>query len=129
MEPLAAGEQQEPRPEPINPPQGPPPPQPRSGPGPGRRTPPPQPPTSAPRDEQPPAASGALSIRVQPPDAETFIDGERWQGAVGEDQLVVDLPEGSHTVEVRKAGFRTYVTDVQVRRGETTSLNVSLRPQ
>ena len=39
----------------------------------------------------------------------------------------IDLAEGSHTVEIRKPGYRTYVTQVDVRRGETTPLNVSLR--
>jgi hypothetical protein len=32
-------------------------------------------------------------------------------------------------VEIQRSGYRTYVTDVDVRRGETTPLNVSLRSQ
>ena len=32
-------------------------------------------------------------------------------------------------IEIRKTGYRTYVTEVQVRRGETVPLNVSLRSQ
>jgi hypothetical protein len=36
------------------------------------------------------------------------------------------LSEGSHHVEVRKSGYRTYSSEVQVRRGETVPLNVSL---
>jgi len=43
--------------------------------------------------------------------------------------VVVDVAEGSHTVQISKAGYRTYITDVQVRRGETSPLNVSLRSQ
>ena len=42
---------------------------------------------------------------------------------------MIDLAEGSHTVEIRKPGFRTYVTQVDVKRGETASLNVSLRQE
>jgi hypothetical protein len=39
---------------------------------------------------------------------------------------MVEVAEGSHTVEIRKPGFRpTYAVDV--RRGQTTPLNVSLR--
>jgi hypothetical protein len=68
-----------------------------------------------------------VAIRVQPPDAEISIDGEGWRGPGGQDRLVIDLAEGSHTVEIRKPGYRTYVTQVEVRRGETTPLNVSLR--
>ena len=41
----------------------------------------------------------------------------------------VDVAEGRHSVDIRKSGYVGYVTDVQVRRGETTPLNVSLRTQ
>ena len=50
-----------------------------------------------------------------------------WRGPGGQDRLTVEVPEGSHTVEIRKSGYRTYVTQVDVRRGQTTPLNVSLR--
>jgi hypothetical protein len=64
---------------------------------------------------------------VQPADAEVSIDGDNWRGPGGQDQLVIEVAEGSHTVEIRKPGFRTYVTQVEIRRGETAPLNVSLR--
>jgi hypothetical protein len=57
------------------------------------------------------------------------IDGDQWRGPDGRDQLFVDVAAGSHTVEVRKSGFRTYVTQVEVRQGERTPLNISLRSQ
>jgi hypothetical protein len=38
------------------------------------------------------------------------------------------LPECGHAVEVRRDGYRTYVTEVDVRGGETATLNVSLTP-
>jgi hypothetical protein len=130
MEQLGPGEQPEPRPQaPQTPPQGQAPPR-----GPGRPgvPPPPQPP-------QPPApgtargaeasAYGSISIRVQPADAEVLIDGERWHGPDTGDRLVVDVPEGRHTVEIQKSGFRTFATEVQVRAGQSTPLNVSLRSQ
>jgi hypothetical protein len=75
-------------------------------------------------------AYGTLSIRVQPSDAEVSIDGEPWRGpGDAQDRLVVDVAEGRHTIEIRKSGYRTYVTDVDVRSGQTTPLNVSLRSQ
>jgi hypothetical protein len=143
LPPLAAGEQPEPRPQPQNPPPaaqgGQPSPQPAPGmPAPrgraGRRIPPP-PPGSDPRSSQPPdprggqspSGYGTLVVRVQPADAEVSIDGEPWRGPGGQDRLVIDVSEGSHTVEIRKPGFRTYVTQAEVRRGETSTLNVSLR--
>ena len=57
------------------------------------------------------------------------IDGERWEGAQDQDRLVVQLGAGTHTVEIRKDGYRTYITDLTVRPGETTTLNVSLTRQ
>jgi hypothetical protein len=71
-------------------------------------------------------ASGAISIRVQPDDAIVIIDGERWDRPEGESRLVVDLAEGPHRVEVQREGHRPFTTTVQVRRGEVTTLNVSL---
>jgi len=138
MERLGPGEQQEPKPEPPPPPppqagQPPMPPQERGYPPPrgpvGRRMPPPpqQPPPGARGGPQ--AGYGTLSVRVQPADAEISIDGDPWRGPAGQDHLVVDVAEGSHTVEIRKQGFRTYVTQVDIRRGETTPLNVSLRSE
>jgi hypothetical protein len=72
---------------------------------------------------------GSIALRVQPGDAAVTIDGEPWQGAPDQEQLVVQLGVGTHTVEIRKDGYRTYVQDVTVRRGETTPLNVSLTRQ
>jgi hypothetical protein len=143
MEKLGAGEQAEPRPQPLNPPpagQGGQPPyppvqqpgyQPPQQPGyqppprPRRPMPPPPPDRGAARGQE--SGYGSLSIRVQPADAEVSIDGEPWRSPAGQDRLIVELAEGSHTIEIRKPGFRTYVTQIDVRRGETTPLNVSLR--
>jgi hypothetical protein len=65
-------------------------------------------------------------IRVQPPDATILIDGERWEGPAEGSRLVVQLSEGPHLIEIRKEGFRSYETRVQIRRGESVPLNVSL---
>jgi hypothetical protein len=147
MERLGAGEQPEPRPQPIDPQPGSqagaprrgemPPPMPQEPPqgrAPGRRLPPPQSmppqgPRENPRGGTQAAGYGTLAIRVQPEDADVMIDGEKWRGPAGQDRLTVEVAEGSHTVQISKSGYRTYVTDVQVRRGETSPLNVSLRSQ
>ena len=141
MERLAAGEQPEPRPQPPEPPPGAQPGMPRGGeapppmpqqPGPGRppvRRPPPMAPQAPPRSGAQAAGYGTLAIRVQPADAEVMIDGEKWRGPNPQDRLSIEVAEGPHTVEISKAGYRTYVTEVQVRRGETSPLNVSLRSQ
>jgi hypothetical protein len=74
-------------------------------------------------------AFGALVFRVQPEGAEILIDGERWQGPAGEDRLVVQVAQGPHRIEIRKDGFVTFATEVSVRGGDTTPLNVSLPPR
>ena len=81
------------------------------------------------RDADDSDAFGALAIRVQPGDAEVFIDGERWAGAPEDDRLVVQLAPGVHRIEIRKTGFRSYFTDVTVRSRETAALNVAMNPQ
>jgi hypothetical protein len=78
------------------------------------------------RNVDPEATFGTLALRVQPGDAEVLIDGERWDSPEGGSRLLVQLSEGSHRVEVRKEGFRTYSATVNVRRGMTETLNVSL---
>ena len=137
MERLGAGEQPEARPEAPPPPPSPPPPQ--AGPPPPMS--PPMPPPGMPgrgpatrrAPQGPPrgnaSAYGTLAIRVQPIDADVLIDGELWHTQEAPDRLTIEVAEGPHTVEIRKAGYRPFVTQVQVRRGESTPLNVSLRTQ
>ena len=135
MQPLAAGEAAEARPEP-DPSRAAP--EPRgAGPEP-RRAGPPEPgnvPEAPPRRPGPPDGRpgdrnadrfGSLAVRVQPDDAVVYIDGERWDRSGGEDRLVIELAEGQHRVEVRKEGFKTYSSTVRVRGGERATLNVSL---
>jgi PEGA domain len=120
MEPLTAGETPDPRP---NPPAGPPLQRGRYD-ALGRRDPSEQPERSAEMSQN--SQFGALAIRVQPGEAEVIVDGERWDGPDNSDRLVIQLAEGEHRIEVRREGFSSYSSTVQVRRGETTTLNVSL---
>jgi hypothetical protein len=69
---------------------------------------------------------GALSIRVQPADAVILVDGEEWRSPEPQGRLVVQLSEGVHRIEIRKDGHITFSSTVDVRRGETTTLNVVL---
>ena len=69
---------------------------------------------------------GTLSIRARPAGAEILIDGEHWTGSGETGPLQVQLAPGSHRIEVRAPGRQTYVSDVTIRAGETTPLNVSL---
>lgn len=109
LQPLAPGEAQEPRPKPDEH---------------ARRE------TDQRRMSGYPRASadvfGSLELRVRPVDATVLIDGEEWTLPEGQDRIYVDLSEGPHRVEVRKDGFVTYARTVDVRRGRTLTLNVSL---
>jgi len=110
MEALKPGDTPEPRPvAPAAPPPS------------AERRPGPQPPQPSGRSD-----FGAIAIRVQPRDAVVMIDGERWETPPDNDRLVVQLPAGQHRVEIRKDGFGTYASTVDVRRGDETPLNVSL---
>ena len=139
LERLAPGEPNEPRPmRPAGPPSGdvyaPLPSQ--SRPDPQYREPEPQylpparpaPPAPAAESYPPPGDSryGQVAIRVQPADAEILIDGEAWRAPAGAERLVVSLAPGTHRVEIRREGYDAFVTAIEVRRGETTPLNVSL---
>ena len=140
MHPLGAGDVAEPRP--VEPP---PPAQPQAGPAgppqgrPGGYPPPPQRGGPPPRPEGPPQGgpppqgdrsdAATFSVRVQPANADVLIDGERWEGPSNDERLVVQVAPGRHHIEVRRDGYRTYQSDVDVRPGETSTLNVSLSRQ
>ena len=94
----------------------------------GRTQPPPDRPAERNRVE---IGSGfaTLNLRVQPSDAVIVIDGERWDSPEGGSRLIVQLAAGQHRIEVRKDGFKPYVTTITIRGGEPQSLNVVLPPQ
>jgi hypothetical protein len=135
MEKLAAGESTEAPPEPPPQDRVPPPdpnrlpprrePFPRGGQTPPRRPEPPEAPA-------PPAPSqdvrgGSILLRVQPADTEVTIDGEHWDGPSStNDRLVIQVSEGRHRVEVRKDGYAPFSTEVDIQRGQSLPLNVSL---
>jgi hypothetical protein len=152
LQPLAAGEPQDPKPQPdpnAAPPNAPSQypnapapypnapapypnaPQPPAGQGPYRQ--PPPPPQGEPRMEPYPQAPqtrggefGTLNLRVQPEDAVVTIDGEHWDNPQGGSRLTVQLAPGTHRIEVKKEGFHTYTGTVEIRPGEPQTLNISL---
>jgi hypothetical protein len=72
---------------------------------------------------------GSLSLRVQPADAQVLIDGEVWQGSLENERLVIQLGAGTHNVEIRKDGYRSYLTDITIGNGQARTLNVALTKQ
>ena len=68
---------------------------------------------------------GSVALRVQPPSADVTIDGARWTSSKA-GEFVIQLAAGSHRVEVATRGYQPFSTEIQVRAGETTPLNVAL---
>jgi hypothetical protein len=134
MEKLDAGETPEPAPAPAPEPPRPPDPDrappPERGPFPRGSRFPPRPPTPPEATVPPPSESvrgGALVLRVQPSGANVTIDGTLWDGpSSGNDRLVVQVNEGRHRVEVTRDGYVPFSTEVDVQRGQSLPVNVSL---
>jgi hypothetical protein len=124
MEPLGPGEPAPPRPAPSA---EAPEPERRMRPGPGPYA--PAPGRGQSQRETRAEGFGTLAIRVQPADAEVFVDGERWRSPDSTNRLVLELSDGAHRVEIRKDGHQPDVSTVRVRAGETATLNVSLPPR
>jgi len=62
---------------------------------------------------------------VQPSEAEVSVDGQRWLTS-GAGDFELQLPAGRHRVEVELQGFERFTSEIDVRDGGPTSLNVSL---
>lgn len=91
------------------------------------------PPRTAPRTPPPPVRTpeppgttvGTLMLRVQPANAEVWIDGERWTSSDG-GRFEIQLTIGPHRIEVTSAGYREYSSDIEIRDREILPLNISL---
>lgn len=138
LEQLAPGAPQDPRPVASAPPmQGPPPgpPDPNEPPPFGRgprgrmpRGPQPMDPRGPERGD--PAdnaqAFGTLALRVQPADAAIYIDSEEWTTTQGTGSILIDLPEGTHQLELKRDGRTIYERRIQIQAGRTLPVNVSV---
>jgi hypothetical protein len=83
---------------------------------------------SAPRPTTPAAQAsgfGTIDLWVQPVGATVTIDGQRW-ATTEEGHFVVQVPTGTHRVEVTQQGYRTFASDIAVPEGQSMPLNVSL---
>ena len=111
---------------------------PPNGPGPGNAPYPPPgsgdprdggPGDRGPGDQRRENGRGTLALSLQPADAEILVDGSPWQHDSGSDRLTIDLSDGRHNIQIRKAGYVGYLTDIQIRAGQTTTLDVQLKTQ
>jgi formylglycine-generating enzyme required for sulfatase activity len=65
---------------------------------------------------------GVIRITSQPPDADLFVDGKQ-RGKANQE---LTLPARAHRIEVRKAGFESYVAEVTPKPGLPQELEVIL---
>lgn len=65
---------------------------------------------------------GSLEITSEPTGAEVYIDGKDY----GKTPLSVELPPSEHNVTLKMKGYREHTIKVEVKAGETTSINVKL---
>lgn len=89
------------------------------------RTAPPLPPPAAPSAAPENPGAGWLDLVVQPESAVVAVDGERWTSSGG-GRYELQLPAGSHRIDITAPGYRAYSGDVDIRDAERTPLNVGL---
>jgi len=70
------------------------------------------------------AQDGKLKMKVSPPQAYVFVDGN----AIRDGSRSVRLAPGKHTVVVVNYGYKISTQDVNIESGKTTDLAVTLEP-
>jgi hypothetical protein len=81
---------------------------------------------TGPAGTQPASPFGVLALRVEPADAQVLVDGEVWVGTGSHHDLVIHMAAGWHELEVRRDGYQTLRTGIELSEGSTTRLNVRL---
>jgi len=71
---------------------------------------------------------GILAVRVEPADAQIYVDGEAWSAAQDLSEFVIHLPAGWHQLEVRKQGYQPFTAKLELSEGQTSRLGVKLEP-
>jgi hypothetical protein len=72
---------------------------------------------------------GAVDLHVKPGNAEVWVDGKYVAEArnLDGDPSYLWLKEGAHKLSIRKGGYESYTTQVDIRRGVKRDLKVRLR--
>ena len=76
--------------------------------------------------DRPASPFGVLVLRVEPADAQIVVDGDVWLGTAARTELTIHMPSGWHQLEVRKSGYQTFRTEIELSEGTTIRLNVQL---
>ena len=72
------------------------------------------------------AAKGRLSLKIDPPGATVYVDGNKVDLSDGALSLGADK---AHTIRVTRAGYKTAEMKVSVKGGQVTGKDVKLQPE
>ena len=76
-----------------------------------------------------PLSPGLLKLRIEPAEAVVFIDGRRLSiESPTTEGLVAPLGAGRHVLAISKAGFQSFVQEIEVASGKTETIEVMLQP-
>ena len=70
------------------------------------------------------AQDGKLKVKVHPPEAYVFVDGQ----AMGQAYRSVMLSPGNHRIDLVNYGYKTVTRDVSISSGETLRIEAQLEP-
>ena len=135
LEPLAAGERNEPEPVPAPVPTPPearesaPPAfgnEPQPAPGPRSSLGPTPGPSRASIGPDTVTQYAALSVRVTPGRATIRVDNEQFESGTRSEHLILQVLQGRHVIQVERKGSEPFRTEVNVDAGETLPLNITL---
>jgi TPR repeat protein len=85
----------------------------------------PEPAQTAPATPKPEAKNGTIAITSSPGSCELFADG----AFVGNTPARLKLPEGNHTIEARKTGYKDYRRQISVTADAELTLSAELEPR
>ena len=77
-----------------------------------------------PADRRDEGEDGSVRLSISPRDASVYVDGE-FRGS-GRDAASLRLRPGRHRIEVVRPGFRTIEREVEVERGQSTTVTFEL---
>lgn len=70
------------------------------------------------------AQNGKLKVKVHPPEAYVFVDGQ----AMGQAYRTLDLSAGNHHIQLVNYGFKTHAEDVTIEAGKSLKMEATLEP-
>lgn len=81
--------------------------------------------TPSPQGALPATGTGTLSVVTDPPGAALFIDDVTWGASPAS---IPNLPAGSHTLRLEKAGYQTMRVPIVLTDGKTAEYSLNLIP-